>query len=200
MESTRERIVCAARQLFGTRGFEGTTTAEIARTAGTAEGSIYRYFRDKKELFVACVEPVVREAVLRERTVLAQAPPREVFRRLIMERFRLVEENKDVFDILFTEGKHHPEIARILLEQVSASITAEDWATLGQTAAAAGLPGLPNPLIMNVGMTAAIWAMLSVGPASVSLFANWPMQFTYEALETDFADFVCGALSSQVNK
>lgn len=50
-DQTRERLARAALELFTTEGFRGTTTALIAARAGIAEGTIYRHFRGKEELF-----------------------------------------------------------------------------------------------------------------------------------------------------
>jgi len=48
---TRERILAAARRRFETFGYRRTGIAEIARDAGLAAGSIYRYFRSKEDVF-----------------------------------------------------------------------------------------------------------------------------------------------------
>jgi AcrR family transcriptional regulator len=47
------RLERAALELFETQGFERTTVAQIARTAGLAERSFYRYFPDKREVLFA---------------------------------------------------------------------------------------------------------------------------------------------------
>ncbi len=47
---TRQRLVRAALELFTARGYDATTTAEIARKAGVAEGTIYRHFESKQHL------------------------------------------------------------------------------------------------------------------------------------------------------
>ncbi len=49
-QSTRDRIVRAAIDLFTTQGYHGTTTPQIAAVAGVAEGSIYRHFESKQAL------------------------------------------------------------------------------------------------------------------------------------------------------
>jgi AcrR family transcriptional regulator len=46
----RERLQAAALKLFTTQGFEGTTVAEIAATAGLTERTFFRYFADKREV------------------------------------------------------------------------------------------------------------------------------------------------------
>lgn len=47
---SRDRILDAAAELIRTRGLARTTTKEIARAAGVAEGTIYKQFADKHEL------------------------------------------------------------------------------------------------------------------------------------------------------
>jgi len=47
---TRQRLIRAALELFTTRGYHVTTTAQIAKKAGIAEGTIYRHFASKQQL------------------------------------------------------------------------------------------------------------------------------------------------------
>lgn len=47
----KPRILEAAASLFAERGYWETTTRQIARRARTTEGSIYRLFGNKRELF-----------------------------------------------------------------------------------------------------------------------------------------------------
>ena len=54
-----QQILDAALAIFSKKGFAEATTAEIARTAGVAEGTIYNYFQSKRELLVAVVKKFV---------------------------------------------------------------------------------------------------------------------------------------------
>ncbi|HEX3840704.1 MAG TPA: TetR family transcriptional regulator [Acidimicrobiales bacterium] len=47
---SRGRLEQAALALYGERGFENTTVAEIAARAGLTERTFYRYFTDKREV------------------------------------------------------------------------------------------------------------------------------------------------------
>lgn len=47
---TRQRLVRAALELFTTRGYHETSTAQIAKKAGVAEGTMYRHFSGKQHL------------------------------------------------------------------------------------------------------------------------------------------------------
>ena len=49
-ELTRQRLIRTALELFTTRGYHDTTTAQLAKKAGVAEGTIYRHFASKQQL------------------------------------------------------------------------------------------------------------------------------------------------------
>jgi AcrR family transcriptional regulator len=46
-------IIAAAASLFAAKGFNGTTTREIARTAGISEALVFKYFPTKRALYAA---------------------------------------------------------------------------------------------------------------------------------------------------
>src|SRR5258706_6264973 len=49
-EQTKERILAAALDLFRAKGLNGTTTKEISKKAGIAEGTLFNYFKTKEDL------------------------------------------------------------------------------------------------------------------------------------------------------
>jgi AcrR family transcriptional regulator len=49
-EATRKRVIDAARELFDTQGYDGTTIREIARHAGVSVGSVFTTFASKGEI------------------------------------------------------------------------------------------------------------------------------------------------------
>ena len=55
-ESTSERLLHAATSEFNEQGFGGTDTNRIARRAGFAPQTFYRWFQDKVEIFVKTYE------------------------------------------------------------------------------------------------------------------------------------------------
>ena len=57
----RSAIVAAALHVFGSGSYAGSTTAEIARTAGVSEPIIYRHFPSKRDLWFACLDEAWRE-------------------------------------------------------------------------------------------------------------------------------------------
>ena len=85
-ERTRESIAGAARRLFGERGFERVTVAEVARAADVSEQTVFNYFPTKEDLFFQPLGVFEEEmlATVRER------PPGEpaiaAFRRFLLSR------------------------------------------------------------------------------------------------------------------
>jgi AcrR family transcriptional regulator len=53
-EERREEILAVAMRHFATGGYHGTSTEGIAREAGISQPYLFRLFRTKKELFLAC--------------------------------------------------------------------------------------------------------------------------------------------------
>ncbi len=53
--TTRERILEATRQIIEQRGSARVTTKEIAREAGVAEGTLFKYFDRKDDLVLAVI-------------------------------------------------------------------------------------------------------------------------------------------------
>jgi len=49
---TRRRLVRAAMRLFSEKGYEATTTNQISKRAGVSVGIFYKYFKDKRDIFL----------------------------------------------------------------------------------------------------------------------------------------------------
>src|SRR3954449_13053319 len=60
-EATRRALLASARELFGSKGFAGTSVDEVVRHAGVTKGALYHHFRDKDHLFRAVLEEVKLE-------------------------------------------------------------------------------------------------------------------------------------------
>jgi len=69
----RDRLQQAALDLYGERGFEQTTVAEIAKRAGLTERTFFRYFADKPEVLFSGAAALEEFVV----TLVAEAPDSE---------------------------------------------------------------------------------------------------------------------------
>lgn len=70
-ETTRAQVLSAAEAEFGQHGFHAASIADIARRAGVAHGTVYRYFPSKEALFAGVVREINRQlrAQIRQRTI-----------------------------------------------------------------------------------------------------------------------------------
>ncbi|CDP87612.1 MULTISPECIES: TetR/AcrR family transcriptional regulator [Mycolicibacterium] len=61
MDTTRERLVEAAVQLFTRHGFAGTSLQMIADELGFTKAAIYYHFRTREQLLTAVLDPVLQQ-------------------------------------------------------------------------------------------------------------------------------------------
>ena len=57
----RERLIAAAREQFGARGYEATSIEAILESAGVKRGALYHHFESKQALFDAVLDRVISD-------------------------------------------------------------------------------------------------------------------------------------------
>lgn len=101
-EASRHRILESARHVFFADGFDAANLDEVARLAGVAKGTIYRYFESKAELYVAVLARNAEAFVERMRQQIdADLAPDEQVRRLGLFYLRHYSENRAYFRIFW---------------------------------------------------------------------------------------------------
>ncbi len=64
MESkVQPKILEAAIKLFGTYGFKGVTTRDLAKEADVVEGSIYQWFKSKENLYQQAINSILARQI-----------------------------------------------------------------------------------------------------------------------------------------
>jgi len=92
---SEQRILNAARRRFETFGYRRTSIAEIARDAGIAVGTVYRYFKSKEEIFLQVVRDLNDTWITRAREAMSQpGTPIERLARLGPISMEYNQENK----------------------------------------------------------------------------------------------------------
>jgi len=99
-EDKRERVIRAAIYEFRTSGFENAKVGTIARNAHIANGSIYQYFEDKRELFLYCVNWTIENFI------------RELDRQMPLAGMDLFEYLKSGLPGRVAYWKQEPELAK----------------------------------------------------------------------------------------
>jgi AcrR family transcriptional regulator len=72
-EANRQRILAAARAVFGARGYHAATIEDIADEAGLSNGAIYYNFGSKEDLFLTLLDDRLEERLEHLRATLGAA-------------------------------------------------------------------------------------------------------------------------------
>jgi AcrR family transcriptional regulator len=72
-QANRERILAAARAVFGARGYQAATIEEVAEESGLSNGAIYYNFNNKEELFLALLDERMEDRLEHTRRTLTSA-------------------------------------------------------------------------------------------------------------------------------
>ncbi len=97
-------ILEAARKVFAKKGFDQTTVEDIAAAAGVAKGTLYLYFRSKREIyFEALKEGLLALHAESDRRMGSCTTAAEKIRAFISTRDKYCEENSDFFRIYYSE-------------------------------------------------------------------------------------------------
>ncbi len=117
---TRTRILEAAQRLFASKGFDGTTTRELAQAAGVAEGTLFRYFPNKKAILVEVATSGWVEILTDLLTELSEMGSYKAVAQVMRRRMWNFQKNGDLMRVCFIEVQFHPDLRdRIQLEVIT---------------------------------------------------------------------------------
>ncbi len=99
-EATRQRILHQAAGEFARLGFDQANINTIAEQAGIGKGTIYLYFENKRELFLAMLRSIAHTQLASIRTALATKNTLAIrLERLFRAFAHLAEEDSDSFNV-----------------------------------------------------------------------------------------------------
>jgi AcrR family transcriptional regulator len=155
---TRQRLARAALEHFTTRGYEATTTAQIAKKAGVSEGAIYRHFTGKQHLLNEVYRAAVRWALeLVREAEAAGGTPREQLARLAQALTQAAGREAAVVRLFFLQ--RHGE----LLDQESRDAAQQFHQGLERLLAQGKADGSVRP------GSAAVWAAVWLSVVALAL-------------------------------
>ncbi|MBC8122908.1 MAG: TetR/AcrR family transcriptional regulator [Gemmatimonadaceae bacterium] len=125
----RKRILDASQHLFAKQGFGNTPTSQIAKQAGLAEGTIFRYFPTKKDILAELVTNGWVTILTDLLTELSQMASYTHVEAVLRNRMRDLHSNMDLMKVCFFEAQFHPDLRdRIHSEVVTRMLdVAEDF-------------------------------------------------------------------------
>ena len=106
MPPCKKKTLEAAIILFGKKGYNGTSTLEIAKAAGVSQATVFKYFRTKEDLLISIIVPILPRLFsnfLGRVKNINTITVKEIIHYIVRDRFRFMKENKDIIKIIFSE-------------------------------------------------------------------------------------------------
>lgn len=174
---TLRKLLDAAADEFGERGFHEASISSITRRAGVALGSFYTYFDSKEALFQALVADMSEAVKVSARKAITPAmSPLEIERAALAAFLDFSTEHKEIYRIIdeaeFVDPAsyriHYETIAKLIEQRLAAGTAAGEFRTgLGEVHAWA-LMGMN----VFVGLRFAIWGEGNWTPEEVAATVN----------------------------
>lgn len=122
MTEKQQRVFEAAISLFAEKGYASTSTSEIAKAAGVAEGTIFRHYGSKENLLFSVILPFLIDSI----PIMADEFIQDILTKpyrsfesfltvLIENRLQFVKENQGIFKILVVELLQREDLREELL-------------------------------------------------------------------------------------
>ncbi|MEK6263412.1 MAG: TetR/AcrR family transcriptional regulator [Clostridium sp.] len=120
-------ILDAATKIFSEKGFDGGRTSDIAKEANIAEGTIFRYFKTKKDLLVGLLMPLIikffRPLMFKSIEKIMDNDNNEtvnvVLKNIMMDRVTLIKKNAPLIKTVMVESIYHPELLTPLQKEIA---------------------------------------------------------------------------------
>ena len=118
----QQKIVEMAIKMFAEKGYANTSTNEIAKAAGVAEGTIFRHYGTKDNLLLSVILPFLKDSipsiaedVFNEIMTEDVGSFEDFLRALLKNRLNFIKENKEIFQIVVKEFLYKEELRNELM-------------------------------------------------------------------------------------
>lgn len=125
MTEKQINILSAAIELFSEKGYEATATSEIAKKANVAEGTIFRYYKTKKDLLLAIPTVLSKTSLVEifvndfDKVLNDNHENFEVFlRKIVLNRKEFASKTAPILKVVIQEIPFHPELRKRLIKTV----------------------------------------------------------------------------------
>ncbi|MCL4868044.1 MAG: TetR/AcrR family transcriptional regulator [Anaerolineae bacterium] len=119
-EARRTQILSAAAAVFSRKGYERATTREIAAAADLAEGTLYNYFTNKRDLLIGVAQNYADEVT----QAISQSQAEDLdglVAQLIANRFRHRQERR-LFMLFMQEAHLNQDVYQYYVQEALARI------------------------------------------------------------------------------
>lgn len=157
MTDKQKKILETSIELFAKKGYANTSTKEIAKESGVAEGTIFKHFGTKENLLFSAIIPFIIEYAIPEITKdfksvdIKEVYPdfRAFIHTLIYDRFDIISKNYKIAHIVFAEILYREELRVNLANTIGPSLTKNFYYIFDYFKSEKKLKDVPNNIIMN---------------------------------------------------
>lgn len=160
MTEKQINILSSAIELFSEKGYEATSTSEIAKKAQVAEGTIFRYYKTKKELLFAIPNALSKvslfEIFLEDFNEILNDDHNnfeDFLRKIIMNRKKFVSETAPILKVIIQEVPFHPELRSNILNTVIFPSAKNGVAIIEKFKELGQIVNMPSVTIINLIVT-----------------------------------------------
>lgn len=136
----RQRLIAAARELFGSGTYEQVTTTQIAKTADVAYGLIAHHFGNKRGIYLAVMDDIRAELAAEQDTPVPGDTLGDQLHNALRRHVRYIDKHKAGFIALMRGGLGADPDLRTMFDQVR-------WGGASRILRAIGIDSDPPPTL-----------------------------------------------------
>lgn len=125
--SDKEKLILdTAIKIFADKGFDKTTTKEIAKEAGVAEGTIFRYFKTKNDLLTGIISRLLKiisgSVVFKSMEKIIEnyneKTPQVILKEIIYDRMALIDRVLPMVKTVMIQAMLNEDIREVFFEEI----------------------------------------------------------------------------------
>ncbi len=180
-------IVVQARAVIAERGYENALVAEVAARSNVVEGTIYRYFDTKRDLFIHVAEHWFEEILSEHKTTQAITGTLNRLRYLIWRALSIIRQEPALTRFVLMEMRPDPTYRSLRLYKLNRKFTSGVTDVVREAIETGEFrPGVPQKLIRDMifgGIEHQTWAYLrNEGDFSVDEAAEHIAEVVYRGM------------------
>ena len=184
---TRDKLLNAAEKIFLKKGYDNTTTREVAERADLGAGTFYVHFRDKRAIYDALVRRANRE--MHRRWLEARRPKMSVEEQVVAAlraTFDYFRDNADLARLILIEG---PPVDAEYTMRLHSGIEAElhailkDGITSGRVSEIE--PAILATVIMGISVVMGRWLLSPQPPENAEEIEEEIIRFCLRGMRPD---------------
>lgn len=161
-------ILQAAIEVFSEKGYSAAATSEIAQKAGVAEGTIFRYYKTKKDLLLSIVGPtmsrLIAPFVLRNFNDVLEAPYdsfEEFLRAFMVNRLEFARKHFKILKILIQEIPFQKALREQFVENISDKVVERVTDIMEHFKEKGEVINVPTPAILRFTISSIVGYLLT---------------------------------------